>query len=303
MIDNKLPLSIGIPAYNEETNIKYLLNALISQKEENFVLKEIIVAVDGSSDNTAREAQSIADPRIKVINNLDRKGQASRQNEIVDMFTGNALLLLNADILPIDDKFIANFLKPLFAEDRVGIIGCRGDTLPARNFLEKIINFSVAMKQEMAEEWNQGNNLYMCHGHSRVFSKEFVKDFQWPQAYAEDSYSYLACLEHGFKFRYAPDTKVAFRSPQTFADHRRQSIRFAQGITQLYEYFPKKVVDQAHLIPISIFLRKTIKYFFKNPMIFSFYILLFAATFATAKFSRPFGVIWEPSHTSKSLIK
>src|SRR3989344_8939516 len=84
----KLPIlkkvSIGIPAYNEEANIKNLLTALLAQKQENFELLEIIVISDGSDDNTVEQAKSLASEKISVIDGKDRKGQAQRQNEIME---------------------------------------------------------------------------------------------------------------------------------------------------------------------------------------------------------------------------
>ena len=48
----KLTVTIGIPAYNEEANVRNLLVSLLAQKETNFKLQEIIVVSDGSTDKT-----------------------------------------------------------------------------------------------------------------------------------------------------------------------------------------------------------------------------------------------------------
>jgi len=47
-----ITVSIGIPAYNEEANIGKLLSSLIKQKEAGFIIKEIIVVSDQSTDKT-----------------------------------------------------------------------------------------------------------------------------------------------------------------------------------------------------------------------------------------------------------
>ena len=64
----KLSVSVGIPALNEELNIKQLLTAILRQEEDSFVLREIIVVSDGSTDETVALAKSIKDKRIRVIN-------------------------------------------------------------------------------------------------------------------------------------------------------------------------------------------------------------------------------------------
>ncbi len=45
-------ISIGIPAFNEAVTIKRLLRSVLAQKEKGFVLREIIVLCDGSTDGT-----------------------------------------------------------------------------------------------------------------------------------------------------------------------------------------------------------------------------------------------------------
>ena len=52
-MNKKLTVSVGIPAYDEEANIKSLLEAILQQRQENFILKSIIVVSDGSTDRTA----------------------------------------------------------------------------------------------------------------------------------------------------------------------------------------------------------------------------------------------------------
>src|SRR5689334_482537 len=105
---NKSTLSIGIPAYNEQANIKDLITALMNQVQENFVLEKIIVASDGSTDQTEQIVRSISDTRVQLIADGQRKGQAARQNEIIEQLKSDLLLLLNADVLPTDNNFIEN---------------------------------------------------------------------------------------------------------------------------------------------------------------------------------------------------
>jgi glycosyltransferase involved in cell wall biosynthesis len=67
---NNLKLSIIIPAYNEENRISATLDALVHflSTHSNLNLKntEIIIANDGSSDNTLEKLQNIA-PMKNII--------------------------------------------------------------------------------------------------------------------------------------------------------------------------------------------------------------------------------------------
>src|ERR1041385_4839945 len=92
---------IGIPAYNEEANIGELLKHILSQRQINFNISKIIVISDGSTDKTVAIVSKFKNKKITLINYKKRKGQISRQNEIIKMMAKNDefLLLFEADTL------------------------------------------------------------------------------------------------------------------------------------------------------------------------------------------------------------
>jgi len=78
----KSTLTIGIPAYNEEANIGLLLNDITLQKNRNYILKEIIVVSDGSTDSTVKKVEQASIQSIKLIINKKRTGLANVQNPL-----------------------------------------------------------------------------------------------------------------------------------------------------------------------------------------------------------------------------
>lgn len=300
----KPTVSIGIPAYNEEANIKNLLTALLEQKQDGFELLEIIVVSDGSSDNTAKEAKSVVNEKISIIDNVERKGKTESQNEILKIFKGDILVLLDADIIPKDGLFISNLVKPFSINLKVGLVGGKVSPLPSENFFEKVINFSAAMKQEIVESMKEGDNVYVLHGCNRAFSRNFAKHLSWPKLYGEDAYSYLRCKEEkGFEFNYNPQAEVFYRSPKTLRDHLKQSSRFVHSKNILKKFFPETVIEKEYKIPKSIILKKGIKYFFKNPFLFISYFFIYIVSIFFSKIGKKTNPIWEISKSSKLLIK
>ena len=132
----KKTVSIGIPAYNEEGNIGHLINALLKQKGDNFTLKEIIIISDASNDKTAETVKSISDERIIFSENKERIGQALSQNLILEQFTGDILIFLNADVLPVDEYFIQEMTQPFYKDPRIGIVSSREIPLDPQIFLK-----------------------------------------------------------------------------------------------------------------------------------------------------------------------
>ena len=302
-VTKKLKVSIGIPAYNEESNIKNLLNSLLQQEEINYELLEILVVSDGSCDRTVDLARSIASEKIKVFNNKERKGAMARQNEILKLFKGDILVLLNADILPKNNYYLENMVSPFLRNSKLGIVSNKGITLPAETFFEKIINFSVAIKFGIFEKYKAGDNIYMCHGHSRALSREFTNQLEWPAVVGEDAYSYLRVHELGFDFYYQPNAEILFRSPQNINDHIKQSSRFTASKKGLAAYFPKEKISESFKIPVIVTIKICVMSFFRHPLLFISYIFVHYLAALDALFKNRAIIKWEQAHTSKVLIK
>ncbi len=304
IIEKKPKVSVGIPAYNEEGNIKVLLEAILAQKEINHELLEVLVVSDGSSDKTIKLAKSIGSSKIKIFDYRKRRGAMIRQNEVHKIFNGDILVLLNADVLPKDNYYIENMILPFLRSNKIGLVSNRGTTMPAETFVEKIINFSVSMKVDILEIVNGGDNIYLCHGHSRSFSRSFAKSVKWPEdATAEDAFSYLRAKELGFEFFYQKNAEIYFRSPQNIFDHIKQSSRFINSKKGLSKYFDKKIIDKNFKLPATLVALICIESFLRHPILFVSYIWIrVIATLDSLVINRA-TVAWDPSSSSKILIK
>ncbi len=301
MENNKLTISIGIPAYNEQANIKALLLCLLEQKTDNCQLKEIIIVSDGSNDNTISEINSIKDQRITVLEHTDRKGAALRQNEILDKFDSDILVLLNADVLPKDKNLLSRISSCFDQDQSLGLISSRIEPLPPRTFIEKVLVSSVKMKDSIAAEWNHGNNYLTCHGPARAFSKKFAKSFYWPQAVSEDAFSYFTCIEKGYKYAYLPDSVILYKCPDNLRDHLRQSLRFANGSQALSQFFDPAFIKQSHAIPFRILLKNIVKYFFEHPILFISYAFINLVVIFKPNKQKYLSSTWDIAISSKTL--
>lgn len=296
----KVSVSIGIPAYNEEANIKRLLQSLLAQKRKNYSLKEIIVVSDSSSDGTVEELRSVKSKKIVLIKNRYRSGQAVSQNKIIKIFKGEILVLLNADVLPENENFISELIKP-FKNKSVGLTGPRIVPVSPKTYFEDIINFSIKMKEVIFESCNKGNNLYLCSGRGRAFSREFAKQIIWKESLSEDAYSFLFCLQQGYKFKYTSKAKLLFKSPDNFKDHIKQSARFLTGSNVLSESFDRDTLKRHYKIPLSKAVPLTLLFCVTNPIKFlSYCLLLTFIKFSPGK-NKYAKSQWQPSVSSKAL--
>jgi polyisoprenyl-phosphate glycosyltransferase len=94
-------LSIVIPMFNEEGNIKPLYQELLSvlSSLKHFKTFEIIAVNDGSSDNTLTILKQLAakDSRIKVISFMRNFGHEQATYAGIHNATGEAVVLIDAD--------------------------------------------------------------------------------------------------------------------------------------------------------------------------------------------------------------
>ena len=96
----KKTVTVGIPAYNEEKNIKFLIESLLKQKLQNAIFKEIIVISDGSTDKTVEKIKTVKSRFIKLIVYKKRLGQNQALNQIAQVANSDILVLTDADVLP-----------------------------------------------------------------------------------------------------------------------------------------------------------------------------------------------------------
>ena len=101
--DHKPKISVIIPTYNEETNIKNTLIAIKKQKCD--VPYELIISDGQSSDNTVSIAQNFAEVYISP-----KKGKSHQLNYAIPKSSGDLLVFLDADTL-IDPYFLQKIYK------------------------------------------------------------------------------------------------------------------------------------------------------------------------------------------------
>ena len=242
----KILVSVGIPAYNEGANIKYFLLSLLAQKAENFILKEIIVISDGSTDRTVHEALSMHDGRVRVLERYERRGQALRQNEIFERVDTDFVVVMNADVLPQNERFLEEMVKAYQRTPNAGIVAAKVVPLPSNTYLGRILDWHMQWKTRLYENINNGDTIYLCHGRARGFSRRAYTQIHWPQIWSEDSYSYLVAKKLGLRFVYCDSASVLYRSPQTLNDHVRQSVRFLRTKSTLARFFaPREITKSA----------------------------------------------------------
>jgi len=294
-------VSIGIPAYNEEANIGYLLRDLLAQKTGKIKLEKIIVNSDGSTDKTASEVRKVKSKKIILINNKKRTGRAFRQNQMMRKTDSDVLVLIDADTLIKDKNFLEKISTPIIS-GKADLTSVTVEELPAENFLERILETSMKLKKYIFENINHGDNLYTCHGRARAFSKKLYKSIKFTDSVAEDAYSYLYCISKGMKYNFVGDTQIFYKLPGSFNDHQKQSLRFIKSQEILSKKFGVEFVKENLRLPLAAVFLGLVKFFIKRPFYVFAYFIVFGFLKVMALFNNAKNT-WDISPSSKKLRK
>jgi len=293
-------VSVGTTAYNEEQNIVNMLNSVVSQKEKTIKIVEIIVLSDGSNDRTVKLAKSIKDKRIRVLDDGKRLGQPSRVGQLLKVFKGDVLVLIDADMLMKDDVVIEKMVSYFHSDKDLALVCGEALPLKARTFIESARNNYIYARLSLENEYSFGNTAYGAHAFL-AYSKKFGKSINIPKKVLNsDAFSFFTCKAKGYKTCFAKDAVALYRSPSSINDFINQSTRHLAGGIQLYDYFGKEFVDAGFAVPSKIMVKIMFYQLRKNPLGYIFLkILNMYCSFKSKKDNKNLDTKWTTITSSK----
>ncbi len=224
---------IGIMAYNEEANIRLLLQALLAQKTEKVGIDEIVVVASGCTDGTediVREYAAI-DPRVRLLTQASREGKASAVNLLLRNTDCEVIVLESADTIPMENTIEA-LVSPM-TDAGVGMVG--GHPVPT-NSPDGFMGYTAHLL------WDLHHQVALRHpklGELIAFRNVF---YQIPFDSAVDEASIEPLIiGQGLKLHYAPDAVVLNRGPETLHDFLKQRRRIFAGHLYVRETLGYKV--------------------------------------------------------------
>jgi biofilm PGA synthesis N-glycosyltransferase PgaC len=289
-------ISIGIPAFNEESNIAGLLNAIVTQKMGRFAIDEIIVVSSGSTDKTDAivEAFSDRDSRIRLIRQVKREGKASAINEFIKTAHNKILVLESADTIP-DNNTIEKLCLP-FENSRVGMTGARPIPVNDSNrFMGYVSHLLWSLHNRLAVKSPKCGELVAFRKVFRGLPKDTAVDEAWIE---------YEIRKRNYRIVYVSEATVLNKGPDTISDFLRQRRRIAFGHLDLSKRTQFEVSTSNFL---SIFSAILAEFPFKEPKKW----LFLTCAFTLEGLGRFLGYydyhkkkhhsVWEISKTTKSL--
>ena len=115
-------ISVIMSVYNGEKYIKESIHSILEQTYNNF---EFIIVDDNSKDSTIHILNSFLDPRIKLIKNSRRLGQARSLNKAIIKSKGKYLARQDHDDISVVDRLM-NQVRFMEKYPKIGLLGSNG---------------------------------------------------------------------------------------------------------------------------------------------------------------------------------
>ena len=300
---NKKPtVSVGIPAYNEASNIKRLVTGLLEQSHNKYVLEKIIVASDGSNDDTEKEVLSIKNDKVVLIKDGLRKGKPVRMNDMFVQAQSDIFVQFDADVLLSNNEVLDKLVEPVI---KYGADMVCANHLPKKpiNLIQEINFFGVRNWNKIIDEVDNKTLLYRCIGRARAFSKKFYTSFRFPGDIGslEDTYSFYWSMKNDFKVYYQPNAVVYYMLPLTLKDYEKQMGRFMNSWVVIERYFNSNFINRYNIIDTKLKLKSLIKTIKINNIHIMFLYILLQAYMRLASHSYVHKATWDVSSSTKDL--
>lgn len=225
----ELKTTIGICAFNEENNIRSLLQNLIQKQDLPRDLNMLIVC-SGCTDGTIDVVKEFQhnDKRLRPIVELSRSGKANALNKIFKEAkeTSEYLIIVNADALP--EQGSINKLLSKLQSSNAGVVFAQPVPFNIKGGISyKIVKVVWRLHHliSLLEEPKLSGELCAI----RTACLQPIPE----QIATDEPYIELILRQQGYQISYLPDAKVRIRCPTNITDLLKQRKRIWIGHMQL----------------------------------------------------------------------
>lgn len=208
--------------YNERDNVQRAIKSLLEQSLNDI---EVLVVDDGSDDGTSEILASITDPRVRVLRENDRGGQAAALALAAHQARGNYVANLDADDVAYPDRLEkqAAFLDAHPDHGWVGGAEDRRDEQRGENYIRRYPLDDAAIRRQAAR------CIPYCHT-GVMFRRQIIEEginYDPTQPYLIDFHLFLRVAE---KWKVANlSDPVVIRNARDNSFYQRRFKRRAQN--------------------------------------------------------------------------
>lgn len=221
------PLTILVPAYNEEQYVSRTIRSLLNAGYP--AEKQIVVIDDGSTDGTLEEARRFESDTVTVVSK-DNGGKYSALNYGLLFTETEIVVTVDADSV-IETDALRKIVSPLVANPDVGAVASNVKIYNRESFVTQCQTleyvFGINIFRRAFDQFAAVSVVPGCLGAYRRDVLEEVDAYD-PHTLTEDFDTTLKVMKHGYKVRFS-EAVVYTEAPDTWQDLYHQRLRWYRG--------------------------------------------------------------------------
>ena len=226
--DKEYSVSVLIPAFNEQDNIKSTVENVL--KSDYKYLKEIIIINDGSTDDTLKIIKQLEKkyPKVKVLNKKN-SGKADSLNRALKIAKGELIAVIDADSYP--DSNALSVMAGYFDDEKTGAVTTRILVRNRNNFIRKMQAVEYKVIAFTRKMLGFLDSIYVTPGPMALYKKDAliqIKGFD-KKNMTEDIEATWHLIYEGYKIKMSFLSKASTVAPDTLKKWFKQRIRWNIG--------------------------------------------------------------------------
>ena len=229
--------SIGVCAADRATNLATLVELLESESyPSGLELRKIVIIASGCEPTALAYAREVArrNDRLVLVEEPIRRGKSAAINQIIDVFDGRFLVLVNSDALP-ERGAISKLLRIIAHDDGVGMVSASPIVNGGAGITGAVLQLMWGVHNECLFKLNDSDrNNHCCDELIVVRSDALLRKL--PPGTVNDG-AFLAgnAYQAGYSIRFCDEARVKIDVPRSFYDLMRQRRRIVYGHLQIWK--------------------------------------------------------------------
>ncbi len=226
-------VSVIIPAYNEEKNIKAAIQSVLNLDYPKDKL-ELVVVDDGSKDRTAEMVAGIIKSNkgrdIRLIRQQNQ-GKAAALNTALAKIKGEFFACLDADSFVEQSTLIKMLHLYEQHDDKLVIITPGMKIVKPKSFMQKFQEIEYVMAMFLCRLMSHLNCIYIAPGPFSLYRTRIIRELGGfdPKNLTEDQEIAYRVQLHQLQIKQCHDGFVYTLGPKTFRELYRQRNRWFKG--------------------------------------------------------------------------
>jgi len=248
----RLTIDVVIPAFNEGSCIKGVLQDVVVAKQHDwFQIQNIYVISSASTDQTNGIVQQMAarDRRVKLIREPERKGKHTSINLAFSITNADVIVFIDADVRLASEDSIAKLLHHLRDGENAlvqgGLVRVHPGFTPHAAKLAAHFDWILVdkIRRRKAMSW------WSIDGRVMALSRDFFRHLTLPRSLADDQFIFYSCIQQGFKFVWADDAIFYYGPPKSIADFSHQWSRYFFYTKKSCQHFGEELIRREMSVP------------------------------------------------------